>query len=41
MEQELFDLLVNMPGLLKDENVDFYGKAVDKCFYKQLSPLQE
>ena len=28
MEEELFEFLVNMPGLLKDEN-DYSGKAFD------------
>ena len=31
MEEDLFEFLVNMPGLLKDENVDddYHGKVVD------------
>ena len=28
MEEELFEFLVNMPGLLRDEN-DYHGKAFD------------
>ena len=35
MEEELFEFLVNMPGLLNDESVDdYYGK---KTFLKNMT----